>query len=456
MINTGPEIAWTMDWCPDDEDMDSAESFLAVGCHPRGHQTHEVTKTSGGSNAIQIWRFPDACIHGSVGKGGKKSPTLAMKLWHDGGPTWSLCWCPASQGVRTRERMGLLAGVLGDGRICIWSIPSTDVGGTASTREKIKTYQPVAYVGKGHVDGSIPCTVDWLPHAPYDLLLVGYRDGCVSIIKMFDRLEKNMEVIQYFPAEVLSLTSAKWFPKQADGCSVHGIERHMFVTSGHESGIHIWDSRFEYSPRVSVRSNTAFTIQDMCWTTRPLGIVVAMEDGTIREYLMDAGAIRNQIQSGKPTSLITFRGTLPGGMWSVDSSVSSILTNDTSQTIAYGGEDGVIGIVGNPNYPYVARKRKGKDIPLVGLWSEGDGMFRLLDNKELMAWQNQGGLYQGGSEDRKKILKETQGPLTDVSQTIYTVRWSRRRPTTTKKTHGQWLAYGNAHGLIHCLWIPSQ
>lgn len=458
ILNTGLGVVWSMDWAPYDEE--NNVSFLAVGCHPQTQLTHNLNAIYSGRNAIQIWKFPDSCVHAAKKKNAAAAPRLAMNLLHDGGPTWCLSWCPTRVAAETGEKVGLLAAVLGDGRVCIWDVP---LGIECDNTSGPSTFhvEPVASIGMKDVDGSIPCTVDWLPHSPHDLLLVGYRDGCVSIIRLLydvaksDGKEKLMEVVQYFPAEVLSLTSAKWFPMLGDACDVHGIERHTFVTSGHESAINVWDSRFEYSPRVSVRSNTPFTIQDMCWTTHPLGIMVGMEDGTLRGYLMDSVEIKRQIHSGRPTSLITYRGNLPGSMWSIEASVPSILTGKGCQTIAYGGEDGVIGILGNTSYPYVSKKRKEKDIPLVGLWSEGQGKFRLLSKNDLLAWQQQGGLYQGSLQDRKKVLKETRGVMTDVLQTIYSIKWSKR-PTRSEKVHGQWLAYGNACGIIHCLWIPSQ
>ncbi len=445
MIHSGCGMVWTMDWSPHDEE--DKVSFLAVGCHPRGNGVHDLNATYSGTNVIQIWNFPDTCIHPENTKDPGTAPRIVMNLVHQGGPTWSLCWCPSPK-ARTRERMGLLAGVLGDGSICIWSIPTVFDEGTSCC------LRPVAYLGKDHVDGSIPCTVDWLPHEPHDLLLIGYRDGCVSILKLVDDEHDNMQAIQYFPAEVLALKSAKWFPKQDDGCCVNGIERHVFVTSGYEGGINIWDSRFEYSPRVSVGSNTAFTVNDICWTSSPMGIIGAMEDGSIRAYLMDATAVKNQLSSGRPVSVIGYRGKLPGGMCALGSSVPSKLTRKGLQTIAYGGEDGVIGILGNPNYPYVSRKRKSIDIPLVGLWGKDDGRFKLVGTQQLQDWQPNGGLYHGASEDRKKVLKDTKGKLTNISQAIYSIAWSHR-PTETDKTHGQWLAYGNVHGIIHCLWVPS-
>ena len=445
MVYTGSGLVWTMDWSPHDEEDEA--SFLAIGCHAPGDEAHDLHTTYSGTHAIQIWKFSDACIDPEKNDT-NMAPTKVMNLVHDGGPTWALCWCP-SRGAKTRERIGLLAAVLGDGSIRIWSIPRNN-GEPVSCR-----VEPVAFLGKDHVDGSIPCTLDWLPHAPHDLLLVGYRDGCVSIIQMMDCMEENVRVIQYFPAEVLALTSVKWFPKQRDACSVNGLERHVFVTSGQEGVINIWDSRLEYSPRVTVRSNTAYTIQDMCWTTAPLGITMAMEDGTIRGYLMDAAAVKNQLPGGRPTLLIAYRGKLPGAMCTVDASVPSTFSGRACQTIAYAGEDGIVGIQGNPKYPYVSRKRKGLDIPLAGLWAEGDGQFKLLSSEELMLWEKQGGLFHGPAEDRKKALHKTHGKLTDISQAIYSLKWSHRPETCDEKTHGQWLAYGNVQGIVHCLWIPS-
>jgi hypothetical protein len=455
MMNTGGSVVWCMDWSPYDEDAEA--SYLAVASHSKEEGLHQLGKTYRGDHAIQIWRALDKST-GSATANNNNGLELVLNLVHEGGVAWAVSWCPAPRGlIATEKRLGLVAGALGDGSVCIWSVPripdmiDTDVTGLC--------VDPVATLGPDHVDGSIPCTIDWLPHAPYDLLLVGYQDGYVSIVKLMDGAQ--LKVIQYFPSDSLTLTSSLWFPsmsrsdRNADDDmdidttnSYTNTERHAFVTCGHESVVTVWDSRTEYTPRVTVKTNSAFTIQDMCWTTDPLGLMLAMEDGTIRGFLMDPTAMKNQLKSGRPVSLITYRGSLPGAMWAVAATGSSVLTKENNQTIVYGGEDGIIGIVAEPQYPYVSKKRSARHMPLVGLVSECKDTFRVLSSDEIQK-KYKDALYTGSVYERKKAMELTKGEFTDITQTIYSMEWS------SHNGDGQWLAYGNGAGLVHCIWVPS-
>ena len=362
MVNTGEGLAWTMDWSPVDPD---GSSLLAVGCHPPGSSDslHELTELCTKKVAvIQIWRVSGA------GREGKVEPLV--NLVHEGGVTWSVCWCPTPQALN--GRMGLLAAVLGDGTVCVWDVPKLDppgaVGGSGVQQPQLTCRAaPVAEIGPASVDGSIPCTVDWLPHEPFDLLLVGYRDGCVSIVQLADAASDRMHIKQYFPAEALTLTAAKWFPSELhDGHKEvdDGAERRTFVTCGQESAINVWDTRMEFTPKISIKTGCAYSIHDMTFSKSPLGISVAMEDGAVRSTLLGAADISSQLKSGRPLSLLTFKGNgLHGGLWAVDAGQPSVFSNG-EQSIAYAGEDGIVGMMGNASYPYLAKKRKSNDTPV--------------------------------------------------------------------------------------------
>ena len=459
MMNTGGSVVWCMDWSPYDEDAEA--SYLAVAAHSKAEGLHQLGKTYSGNHAVQVWRASDKSADTSTPKS-NNGVELVLNLVHEGGVAWAVSWCPAPRGlIVTEERLGLVAGALGDGSVCIWSVPR--IPDMVDSDVTSLCVDPVATLGPDHVDGSIPCTIDWLPHVPYDLLLVGYQDGYVSIVKLMDggAKQQRLKVIQYFPSDSLTLTSSLWFPAiSRSGRYANDImdidttncftntERHAFVTCGHESVVTVWDSRTEYTPRVTVKTNSAFTIQDMCWTTDPLGLMMAMEDGTIRGFLMDPTAMKNQLKSGRPVSLITYRGSLPGAMWAVAATGPSMLTKNDTQTIVYGGEDGIVGIVAEPQYPYVSKKRSAKHMPLVGLVSECKGTFRILTSDEIQK-KYKNGLYTGSVYERKKAMELTKGEFTEITQTIYSMEWS------SDNGHGQWLAYGNGAGLVHCIWVPS-
>ena len=445
VVNTGEGLVWTMDWSPVNDKADS--SLLAVGCHPPGSSDslHELTELCTKKDAvIQVWNVK--------GSGEMATVEPLVNVLHGGGATWSVCWCPSPQAAE--GRLGLLAAVLGDGSVCIWEIP--DLVGQDGKKAGGLTCRakPVAQLPPGHVNGSIPCTLDWLPQAPHDLLLVGYRDGCVSIVQLADGKSPNerMLVKQYFPAEVLTLTAARWFPahpsgvKSADGGD-GASDRRMFVTCGHESVINVWDARLEYTPRLSVKTMCAYTIHDMAFTTSPLGIALALEDSSIRGMLMGADAIEPQLKSGKPLSMITFRGTLLGSLWAIDTGPPSNLSSESQQSVAYAGEDGIIGIMANASYPYLAKKRKAADKALLRLVVVGDSesKFKLSSGDKIPP----GTLYADKSKSSKERADKDNIP--NAAHTIYSLRWSKESPS--RQGQGRWLAYGNASGIVHVVWV---
>jgi hypothetical protein len=446
VLNTGEGLAWTMDWSP--PNARDGSSLLAVGCHPPGSSDslHELTELCCRKDAVvQVWK-----VEGS-GKEARVEPLV--RVVHSGGVTWSLSWCPSPRAA-CKGRLGLLGAVLGDGRVCVWEIRDGDSArGGAACR-----VPPVAEIPPHHVDGSIPCTLDWLPHDPYDLLLVGYRDGCVSIVQLSDgdAVEERMNIRQYFPAEALTLTAAKWFPGNLRDASLDdGAERRTFVTCGHESALNIWDARLEYAPKVSIKTGCAYTIQDMCWTTSPLGIMLAMEDASVRGLLMGAHEIDSQLKSGRPLSLLAFRGNLVGSLWAIDAGGPSVFAKE-HHSVAYGGEDGIVGIMGNVSYQYLAKKRKEPDVALARLEVCGDSesTFKLSSGNKV----EEGTLYQAKStnaKERSAKFKEGEAQFTNGAHAIYSLRWSK---AGDGETAGQWLAYGNASGIVHLVWVkrPSK
>lgn len=249
---------WTLAWSPFIEKYDAW--YLAVGGRGPNSVLHTLGEPCKGEAAIEIWEVPSYGRGNESKKAMKRKPKLMMRLLHPGGTTWCCKWCPATTSFDEENgRLGMLAAVLGDGSVSIWAIP--DVYHLGADLPITCKAPPVASFSSHHIDNSIPCTIDWLPHGPYDLLLVGYMDGCISIIQLKDddsmdvdsyaeaddenRQMLNAELVQYFPAEVLPIRAAKWFPpvEFSDSCPDRA-ERSMFSTVGHEGSIYVWDARY--------------------------------------------------------------------------------------------------------------------------------------------------------------------------------------------------------------------
>lgn len=162
---------------------------------------------------------------------------------------------------------------------------------------------------------------------------------------------------------------------------------------------------------------------------------------------MGADAMEPQLKSGRPLSMIAFRGALLGSLWAIDAGAPSNLSPVSQQSVAYAGEDGIIGIMGNASYPYLAKKRKDADRALLRLEVSGDSesAFRLSSGDKIAP----GTLYADKSKSSKdRADKDT---IPNAAHTIYSLRWSKE--CAGRQGRGQWLAYGNASGIVHVVWV---
>lgn len=252
-------LVWTMAWGPSCD-----TRFLAVGKHRSPTIEHTIgDDTICGDNSIQIWEFPGE--DSGDGEGQRGCPVLSVNVEHRGGVTWSCDWCPAPN-VSTDDRLGLLASALGDGSVCVWSVPHPRGWLHMAERENMLhgRPKPAAWFCSKHLDSSLPSTVQWLPGEPYDLLLVGCWDGYVCIAKMIDKQEEigksnvdgwknagsslpsphNIEFLYYFPTDQLPLRAASWMPNIPKlQAPFDSSNRYMFSTVGHEGALTIWDAR---------------------------------------------------------------------------------------------------------------------------------------------------------------------------------------------------------------------
>ena len=192
-----------------------------------------------GQNVIEIWEVADIPTQARAAQ----IPRMKFALLHDGGLTWSLCWSPWNP---RGNRLGCLAGALGDGSVRIWALPSTTCFGSGTVEWPQRGEpEPIVCFQHSDVDHSLPSSVDWLPYEPHDLLLVGYWDGCVSIVKLCEDANPHAEVLQYFPANVLPLRSVKWLPSLPSfGSSPDSAHRFSFCVAGHEGSVTVWDARY--------------------------------------------------------------------------------------------------------------------------------------------------------------------------------------------------------------------
>lgn len=463
----------------------ATSAFLAVGCHPKDEPLHRLGVATSGPNSIQIWEL-DSIAKSKNSSAAATKPRMAVAIGHNGGLTWHCKWCPTEQTTAARTststsnasaevlpRLGLLAAALGDGTVQVWSIPQVHTLPQCSSMY-VATPAPVAFLSSRHLSGSLPNRVDWLPDRPHDLLLIGCWDGTVAIAKLDPTSTEDLNIpsepvngtdvamleaaaspgsiintpraarpvglrlLCHFPAETQPLRAAKWLPAGEGSGSIDFANRFMFLTVGHEATIRVWDSRDQFSPLFYHQMTTA-TVLDAAFTTNPLGIMMAVEDATLRGLLLDSHFVNEQLTPGsKPPVMFVWRSKNTG-------SILTVATHPKGRHVAYAGEDGVVGL-GRVVMSWHSRNRTDH-VPLSAMKAEGGltGVLQVFTQQDLEHDDN-GGIYtKQNVRDRVEALRLGGGVVPDAAQIVHKVAWS---PVGTDGA--AWLAVGGASGILRC------
>jgi general transcription factor 3C polypeptide 2 len=463
-------------------------AFLAVGCHPKDEPLHRLGIATSGPNSIQIWEL-DSIAKAKNSSAAATKPRIAVAIGHNGGLTWHCKWCPseetstaASTNSRNSSvaeflpRLGLLAAALGDGTVQVWSIPQVHTLPPCSS-VYVATPPPVAFLSSRHLSGSLPSRVDWLPDRPHDLLLIGCWDGTVAIAKLDPENSEylgtaaeqgngtdvammeaaaspgsiinttraarpvGLRLLCHFPAETQPLRAAKWLPAGEGSGSIDFANRFMFLTVGHEATIRVWDSRDQFSPLFYHQMTTA-TVLDAAFTTNPLGIMMAVEDATLRGLLLDSHFVNEQLTPGsKPPVMFIWRSNNTGA-------IMTVATHPKGKHVAYAGEDGVVGL-GRVVMSWHSRNRTDH-VPLAAMKSEGGptGVLRVFTRAELEQDDNGGVYSKQNVRDRAEALRLGGGVVPDAAQIVHKVAWG-----PVGSDGAAWLAVGGASGLLR-IFLP--
>lgn len=414
---------WALKWCPAKE---GNTSYLAIGCHPDHSPRTLLNTVVNGPGILQIWAVSP-----------RSPPFLALGIIHDGGLTWDVSWCP---GAHKDARLGLLAAALGDGGVRIWAVPTLSSASSHGEGQPMIHLPVVASIHEKHLSGSKPCIVDWLPAVPHDLLLIGCWDGSAVIVQLqpqpsmeyssepYDRTPRQMSVIAHFPAEVVPLRSLKWIPPSVCSTSLDRAERHLFLSAGHEGCVKVWDYRQQFEPAFS-QSLTTLTVLGAAWSTNPLGIIAALEDGNVRGIPLEPdGGVRSDEppRTSRPNHSLSWRGEGRGALWGID-------VHESSQLVAYGGEDGEVGV-----FKVHFERSKSKHVA-VGGFQKTMLALRVRTADELASSKT---LYHS-----KRGANGTRKELPDGTQAIHRVAWG---PACGESI---WLAYAGAAGLLRTVLV---
>jgi hypothetical protein len=104
-MNVGYPV-WSLDFLPQPP-KSSQKQYIAVSGHPNDNPQPNLYTPTSSPNSIQIWAV-EPHLKNAEGKS-----YLATTISHSWGSCWGLSFCP--YGAYGKGRMGLLAGVFGDG-----------------------------------------------------------------------------------------------------------------------------------------------------------------------------------------------------------------------------------------------------------------------------------------------------------------------------------------------------
>ncbi|EFN53310.1 hypothetical protein CHLNCDRAFT_136985 [Chlorella variabilis] len=269
----------------------------------------------------------------------------------------------------------------------------------------------------------------------------------------------GLELLSHFSADALPLRAVRWVPAAACGGTIDMLHRHILLTAGHEGCLRVWDLRDPFQPLYSHTLSSNSTILSgapglpltppplpapprpqlpavrrpwTCdWTSHPFGILVAMEDASLRGIVLDSNAIARSVDFEKKAMFsISWRGPNMGAVWSV-------------AVVAYGGEDGEVGVF--PAEYEANSRRRVPHTAVAAVRLEGGALVVKLQ-RELV---QEHGLFSGKVVERMPNLKGARLP--DEQEAVHRVAWSRHAGGA-----GAWLASGGAAGLVRIQWIQSK
>ncbi|EYU35152.1 hypothetical protein MIMGU_mgv1a001852mg [Erythranthe guttata] len=415
-------------------------------------------------------------------------PRMMLCLAHNGKVAWDLKWRPVDvHGPASRNIMGYLAVLLGNGALEVWEVPLPHAVKLVypASQERIDPrfikLKPVFRCSKLKCGDrqSIPLTLEWSVSAPYDTIVAGCHDGVVALWKFSatDSLTETRPLLS-FSADTGPIRTLAWAPNQTDLESANVI-----VTAGHK-GFKFWDIRDPFRPLWDHAMQGV--TYGLSWLRDPRCVFGSVDDGTLWFHRLENTASDIPI-TGKCVAAATKQG-----FHSFDCSSFSIWNVQASPltgVVAYCGEAGTT-LCFQPTARSVKDPSRNRRTHLLcgSLLEEEDALIVATPSTSTSHSRRYPGMKRsGGAKDLEKKFKEqinNEQPLAicwrgDLEETkkqepksketnkdqlkndnkrevfpgknvaIHRVRWN------ANKGSENWLCYGGAAGLLRCQQIDS-
>ena len=167
IINVGQPI-WALDFLPQPASKARKTQYLAVAGHPSFEARPKLYFPAAGSNVIQLWAIAP---HRPKSEGASYISTFISHSW---GSCWGLRFCP--YGAYGEGRVGLLAGVFGDGVCRVIDVRSEWIG-TSDSTVNVRVSQAAWEYTFG--EDVLATCVAWKSHTE---IVVGCSNGTISKI----------------------------------------------------------------------------------------------------------------------------------------------------------------------------------------------------------------------------------------------------------------------------------
>ncbi|KAG8743752.1 hypothetical protein FRC10_011472 [Ceratobasidium sp. 414] len=345
VFNAGNPV-WGLDWCPTSESFSAKHGFaqyLAVSTIPASPPPSHTGPPPLGpdqfpKSAIQIWRF--GASKAPTDKTDLGTATCALIVCLDVPPARMLKWCPlptddADEPGKDGEqrKLGILAGVFGDGSITLYAIPEPGNFGT----EPAFIQPPRALVRITLPDARFTC-LDW---ANSEVLAFGCSNGHIAVYNLKSSIQgENTSDLPLLPTHYISIhqsrvQSLKWvrIPSQPTNPS-QDENPTIIISGGFDGHVYATDSRHPGGMGVSM-FRCRDVIQSVAFSSYGAGII-----------------------SNEHENMVKFTGLQPVVLGRGHNVTEDIATSDLHPQVAVASSDGTLTITNLLKY-----MRKGSPMP---------------------------------------------------------------------------------------------
>ncbi|KAJ1300741.1 hypothetical protein OPQ81_002384 [Rhizoctonia solani] len=245
-FNAGNPV-WGLDWCPISEKFTAEHNYaqyLAISTIPPTDST-DASPSNPQKSSIQIWCFGPSKTPTDKTDQGTASCALVLCL-DNVPPARLLKWCPLPTNDENKPtgdkigKLGILAGVFGDGAVRIYAIPDPASFETDGGPARVRLTRPLVHIALPDARFTY---LDW---GNSEVLAMGCSNGHIAIYNLKSSIQgtpdpQGLPVLptHYIYVHQSRVQSVKWIRLPGEP----GEDPHMVVSGGFDGHIYVTDLR---------------------------------------------------------------------------------------------------------------------------------------------------------------------------------------------------------------------